>query len=172
MTIFLFVVICMLVYASDPSAYSKLIPSPHRGMSVYAAFCQFFCEKRHDFGYATLVLVKNKLNTPLPLPPPPPPTHTHTHTQLSGKDKQTDTENFRCQEYCGPNTLRGGGGGGVGEGGIYLRCASEIYVLMIWELVRYWFIYYNFTFSRMRLSGKQFTNKPWISKQLPTSYAM
>ena len=124
MTIFLFVVICMLVYASDPSAYSKLIPSPHRGMSVYAAFCQFFCEKRHDFGYATLVLVKNKLNSTYvsyiyifhqitPPPPPPPPPHTHTHTQLSGKDKQTDTEDFRCQEYCGPNTLRGWGGGGA-----------------------------------------------------------
>ena len=93
-------------------------------------------------------------------PPPPPPPHTHTHTQLSEKDKQTDTEDFRCQEYWKPNTFGEGGG-------IYLRCTSEIYLLMIWELVRYW-LYYNFAFSRMRLSGKQFTSKPWISQQLPT----
>ena len=156
------------------------MPLPYSGMSVYAALCQFFYEKWHDFGYATRVLLKNKLNSPYvsyisftgqpnpPPPPPPPPTHTHTHPQPSEKDKQTDTEDFRCQEYCGPNTFGGGGGGG---GGIYLRCTSEISVLMIWELVRYW-LYYNFAFSRMRLSGKQFTNKPWISKKLPRPYAL
>ena len=144
------------------------MPLPYSGMSVYAALCQFFYEKWHDFGYATRVLLKNKLNSPYvsyksftgqPNPPPHPP------PQLSEKDKQTDTEVFRCQEYCGPNTFEGGGGG------IYLRCTSEIYVLMIWELVRYW-LHYNFAFSRMRLSGKQFTSKPWISKQLPTPYLL
>ena len=152
------------------------MPLPYSGMSVYAALCQFFYEKWHDFGYATSVLLKNKLNSPYvsyisfigqpqppPHPPPPPLTytaHTHTHTH-------NFTEDFRCQEYCGPNTFGGGGGGG----GIYLRCTSEISVLMIFELVRYW-LYYNFAFSRMRLSGKQFTSKPWISKQLPTPYAL
>ena len=120
MTIFLFVVICTLVYASDPSAYSKLIPSPHRGMSVYAAFCQFFCEKRHDFGYATLVLVKNKLNSTYvsyiylssdnPTHPPPPPPHTHTPNFRERISKQIQRTSG-ARNIVGQTHFRGGGGG-------------------------------------------------------------
>ena len=137
--------------------------------------CVSFSMKNGMTGYATRVLLKNKLNSPYvsyisftrqPNPPPPPPPHTHTPNFRKRINKQilrtSGARNIESQTHSG----RGGGGGGI-----YLRCTSEIYLLMIWELVRYW-LYYNFAFSRMRLSGKQFTSKPWISKQLPTPYAL